>query len=274
MGNPVNMTERLLPALNNGWYWTNEGKLKRHTAYPLAHTPWSYHNMQFQCVKWHYLFFDLASNNSMVHSHCQDCFKVVIAPRTVEELMELEKWQSSIKDECKCGIELREFVKTKRLYGGYWYNRGVEAGRACYEKVKAWADFIHQKDQYENIFLQRHEEPMPVILKLGCTEFERALGDSRKYEVTKEQEKFEEYFENLLDFDPFETPEGLDEFPQPEALRQHVRVLWLKWAHNHGDMTYLKYMPDGEPFDMPHENFNWPPATYHGEESAADVSND
>ena len=264
MADPTNLSESLVKFQREhpGWYWTEDGKLKRGETNPAAETPWSYHKMTFQCVKWHEIFFDYVSKQRMVHSHCQQCFKVVIMPRTLEELMELDNWQLTTGFECKCGIELREFVKTKRLYGGYFYNRGIEEGREKYKIVKAWADDVHFRQT--ELFTVFHSDPMPVILKLGCTEFERALGDSKKYKMEDGQEEIEAALDDMLDFDPF-LPEGKEEFPQPESLKQFVKLAWLRWAHQHGDMTYLRYMPEGKPFEAVPAYYTPPAATYHEE---------
>jgi hypothetical protein len=102
---------------------------------------------------------------------------------------------------------------------------------------------------------------MPVILKLGCTEFERALGPSNQYHVTDEQRALEAALDEILDYSPF-AEEG-KEFPQPEVLKQYVRLVWLKWAHHHGDMTYVQFMPGGKPFTSAPMYHTPPPATYH-----------
>ena len=262
------MAGRLLPLTRQGWHWTNEGKLVRPEAFPFAEVPWIYHNMQFQCVKWHHIFFELITEKKMVHSHCHECYKVVIAPRTVEELMALNTWQATLPHDvqCKCGIELRDFVNRKRSYGGYFYTRGVGEGRERYKQVKAWAQFIHDKDQYENVFMVHHDEPMPVLLKNGCTEFEKHVGPSDKWEVTEAQEKLEADLDEVLEFDPFELPEGYDHHPHPEPLQDYVKLLWMRWAHHIGDYTYVQFMPDQKPLTEVHAYFTPPPVTYHGEE--------
>ena len=263
VGNFKNIVELLQPVKDSGgWFWNNYGKMERMPVGPMPETPWIYQNMDFQCVKWHEIFFNNVAQKSMVHSHCHECFKVVIAPRTVEELIALENWQKTLDVPCKCGIELRDFVS--RLYGGYFYNRGVSDGKQAYGFVKRWAEEMH--GMQNEVFEVHHDEPMPVILKLGCTEFERALGPSVNYKVTEDQLKLEADLDNVIEFDPFKIPEGFDHFPQPEVLKQYVRTIWLKWAHHHGDKTYIKFMPDGKPFDYAPEYFTPPPATYHGEE--------
>lgn len=261
-----NLTDRLVQFQREtpGWYWTDDGKLERLPTGPAAEVPWSYHNMSFQCVKWHEIFFKYVADESMVHSHCQQCFKVVISPRTIEELVALDNWQATLSRPCKCGAEIRDFVNRRRLYGGYFYNRGLEAGRECYQIVKAWAQFIHDKDRYENVFMVHHEAPMPVFLKLGCSEFERALGHSRDYKVTEEQKKIEAALDDILAFDPF-LPEGKKEFPQPESLKQYVRLTWLRWAHHNGDPTYLQFMPNGQAFTSVPLYYQPPVDTYHEE---------
>lgn len=254
------LTERLVPLSTEGWPWQEDGRIQRLETQPLAETPWIYQNMTFQCVKWHQIFFEMISDRTMVHSHCHDCFKVVIMPRSLEELVLLENMQASSGLECKCGIELREFVKRKRLYGGYFYNRGVEQGRERFKFVRDWAQHVFETQGDNPLLDLTYPSPMPVILKRGCTEFEKAIGPSDQWEITDEQWALEEELDKKMDFEPF------GEFPQHENLKEFVRVSWLRWAHHHGDMTYVKYTPEKKPLTAKQAYFTPAPVTYHEEE--------
>ena len=236
---------QLLPLLQEGWSWHHDGKLRRMDGGQAVDQPWIYQNLTFQCVLWHKAFFELISGKTMVHSHCQDCYKVVIRPRSVQELIALEQWQATLDVPCKCGIELREFVPA--LYGGYFYCRGVEEGRERYREVKRFAYEAAQA------FGLPTEQAMPVILKLGCSEFERAIGPSDKYTVTEDQKRLEEWVTEHIDFDPFGS------WGHSEVLKESLRMSWLKWAHANGDMSYVSFMPDKQPFE---KGF----VTYHEEE--------
>jgi len=113
---------------------------------------------------------------------CQSCWKVVVKPKTVVDLMKLMWLQEGFKDDdriygCKCGIEKRTYVNG--LYGGYFYNRTLEEGHECYEIVKDAVD-------------EQLGDDTKVILKRGCTEFEMQYGDSQDWKIGERQQHFEE----------------------------------------------------------------------------------
>ena len=74
-----------------------------------------------------------------------------------------------------------------------------------------------------------------------------------KLPITDEQRDLEQWMVDNIDYDPY----GLT--PQPEIIKQSVRLAWLKWAHMHGDMSYVPYTPDKKPFGVEY-------VTYHEEE--------
>ena len=237
---------KMLPMLREGqFHLQDDGTMKRGEIGPSPETPWIYQNMGFQCILWHQVFLETLSDQKMVHSHCHECYKVCITPRIVSELIMLEEWQSSLDVPCKCGIELREFVP--KLYGGYFYCRGVDEGRERYREVKRFA-----YDAAKTRGLPP-ESAMPVSLKKGCSEFERACGPSDKWVTTEESLELEQWMAEKIDYDPF------GDSPQPEVVKESVRLAWLKWAHMHGDMSYVQYTPDKQPFSAPF-------VTYHEEE--------
>jgi len=248
----MSMIKLLAPLFKEGWYLTPENVVTCDGLLPTPESPWSSSNLSFNCKKWHRIFFTLVSKETMVHSHCQQCFKVVVRPRTIEELNEVEMYQSSINREGKCGVEFRDFVP--HLYGGYFYNRGLEAGRECYKEIKHWAEscWLSKTTWADDPTI--YTEPMPVILKKGCTEFERAVGPSDKWHITPQQTHMEVEFDNTLAFDPFNQPQD------PPLAKARTHEIWIDFAHCVGDMTYLKFMPDRKPITKPY-------VTYHEREN-------
>jgi hypothetical protein len=123
---------------------------------------------------------------------------------------------------CKCGVETRDYVNG--LYGGYFYNRSLEEGKECLEMVKvAVAEKIGDVD---------------VILKRGCTEYERYYGDSSKWALTDEQIAAENQILNHFEI-PIEMP------PQPQWVQLHIMRTWIEFACKHGDKDYLNHV--GQP---------------------------
>jgi len=161
-----------------------------------------------------------------VHSRCQECWKVVVRPRTLSELYKLLLLEEALNLPSKCGIEKRDTVCG--LYGGYFYNDSKEEGLECYKLVRANVD--------KNI-----SPDVVVLLKRGCTEFEIGGngGPSDKWEVTKEQAEIEFLLNDLV-------VQDVMKMPQPEHLKESVFRSWIHWAYAGGDMTYKEFTK-GEP---------------------------
>ncbi len=187
-------------------------------------------------TEWHrcYMWLDMwFPYYKIIPSPCHECYKVVVRPRSLDELFKLYTLQQKMDLPSKCGIEPREEVDA--LYGGYFYNKGLEAGRECYEKVKtAVAEAI--------------SPDVDIYLKRACTEFENDFGRSDKWTITEEQVALEKRLNDV-----FIAPQ-LDGVPTPLEKIRNVN-LWIKWAAQRGDKAYLNYT-NGKPF--------YPrPVTYH-----------
>lgn len=196
-------------------------------------TPWihvkPFH--EINCFLWKDILFHGIVEKKLPASHrfvpigCQNCFKVVVRPQTLDQLFELEALQKKMDLPAKCGVELRDTVFGN--YGGYFYNRGLEAGLLCWSKIrKEVNECIHQGLD------------IPVILKRGCTEMEHSLGRSDEWKMTDEQIEFEtrlnQYFVN-----------NISAIRQTDELKDDVRQRWIERAYSIGDKTYLNYT-DGE----------------------------
>jgi hypothetical protein len=199
--------------------------------------PWHYikHKWDFDCFTWHHVIFDYLGKKAVlgkpfVPSECHQCFKVVVRPKTLKQLFALEALQTRLNRPSKCGIEVRDTVHG--LYGGYFYNKGLEEGLARYKEVRKAID----------------EDPMlgwevPVILKRGCTEFELACGPSDKWEISPEQLKLEQLIKQNLAHDDVERK-------QPDSVVKHCHRRWIEFAYAHGDSTYAEFT-NGNPLTPP-----------------------
>lgn len=234
------MIDRLTPLLKHGWKWEHDGTLKMRPTSPLVDSPWANSvPLDVDCLHWQRAFWEFASGQQMVHSHCQECWKVVIYPRTVVELVKLYRWQQTLKKPCKCGCDFRTW--TGHLYGGYHYTRSLAEGKRRYKQVRAWAD--------KNL-----GEDAEVILKRGCTEFERAVGPSDDWKVTEGQKIFEAQFDAIVIPEPCNT--AADHF-----VERYLRG-WITFAYSRGDTSYLQ-LTGGKKL---HPDY----VTYHKEEGAED----
>lgn len=197
-------------------------------------TPWVYHKGDFRhnCFLWKQVTF-----HEIVEKHlprekwfaplgCQECFKVVVRPQTLEQLFALEQLQKRLDRPSKCGIEMRPSVFGN--YGGYFYNRGVNEGLECWRLVKAAVA----------------EDPLlgptiPVILKRGCTEIEHGVGPSDKWGITPEQVELEQRLHELFVND-------IPAIQQRDHFKQDVRQRWIEFAYDRGDVTAAKFN-EGKP---------------------------
>lgn len=230
----------LKPLLDSGNFHLRpeDGKIKPTSLTIAKDTPWIHvkHTTKFNCGLWHQITFNhvvmsLPANQRFVPRHCQSCWKVVVKPRTLQQLFNLLEMQKKLDRPSKCGIETRETVS--ELYGGYFYNNSFPAGLECYETVKA----AMSENEFLNPLLDEVDEygrTTRIILKRGCTEYEHLLGDSSKWQITPEQEFLEDLIDSYFVSESFLLH-------QPEHIIWHIKRKWIEWAWQYGDNTYLRY---------------------------------
>ena len=192
-------------------------------------TPWHhiYHAGNLDCHTWHKIMFDFVfkiAGEKYVPINCQNCFKVVTKPHSLRALFSLVDLQKRMGRPSKCGIEVRDTVFG--LYGGYFYNWGLDEGLECYKAVRKEID----------------DDPelgpdTPVYLKRACTEFELLCGPSDKWEIGEKQIGLEELINRTFVRD-------IKHRKQPEHAVAHVHKKWIEWAYSCGDITYLEYTND------------------------------
>jgi len=196
-------------------------------------TPWHHvvHDAFFDCQRWHKILFDLFSvtmppGSGFVPSSCQQCWKVVVRPKTLLGLFSLLDLQKFLALPSKCGIETRNYVNG--LYGGYFYNHSLEFGLENYKLVR------------EKVNETPHlGEDTSVVLKRACTEFEMRLGDSSEWKVTPKQLQIETTVNKW-----FVRNNVVRE--QPAHAIANVHRKWIEYAYSNGDETY-KHFTGGKP---------------------------
>ena len=199
-------------------------------------TPWVYTKAYpgYRCDIAHSVFWELLHH---IPNQCRKCYKVVVRPRTLEELFNLYELQEGMGVPCKCGMELRDTVHG--LYGGYFYCKGLEEGKERYEQVRKLVD---EKLSTETI----------VILKRYCTEFElEGIPSDQTPDCTEEELIMEEQIYFL-----FPTVGASSQIP--DHVKTHVMRRWIDYAYKNGDETY-KLFTDGSPLFKPY-------VTYHRKE--------
>lgn len=211
-------------------------------------TPWHHNhcdpvNDKTDCFLWHKVMFDTIGG--FVPSGCQQCFKVVIKPRTLRQLFALLELQTEFVHPCKCGIEIRPAVHG--LYGGYWYNHGLEEGLACYRMVK---QLVAANPDLSPLLNEGDQAGVPtrLLLKRACTEFEHAMGRSDLWEVTPQQLEIEALVNRY-----FARKTAL---PQGKHVITYLHRQWIEWAYAHGDETY-KDFTGGIPLHAPYVTYHY-----------------
>jgi hypothetical protein len=179
------------------------------------------------------LYTEIFNRCMFVPTPCLNCWKVVVKPRTVRELMDLLIVMSvySSSDEypnrwCKCGIEKRSYVPQN--YGGYFYCDSKASGLSRYDEVRE--------------LVSRQISPdVPVILKRYCTEFELKLGPTDTYKRPEIASAIEhEIFECIDRQKP--------NVPQSPMIIRHVIREWAEFAWERGDPTAASTFNGGQPY--------------------------
>ena len=228
----------LTPLLDSGAYKLRkaDGKFVIKQIQASTSTPWIHirHVYDFDCHLWHQIVFDVVSSKlpkRFVPRKCQQCWKVVVKPRTLQQLFNLHELQKQLDRPSKCGIEVREAVHG--LYGGYFYNKSLEEGLLCYDIVK---NALLQNEVLSPLVdeVDENGRTTRVILKRACTEYEHAVGDSDKWEITPEQNAIEDLIERYIVAERYDLA-------QPEHLVWNIKKRWIEWAWQNGDATYSRY---------------------------------
>jgi len=215
------------PLLRDNFHIDKEtNKIKRNVLIPDIHTPWIMHTSEcgMNCIKWHTILFP---SFGVLPKECMDCYKVVIRPKNIVELLKLKEIQDNLPDDiqCKCGIEsLRQFVEA--AYGGYFYNKlgGLEAGLDLLDAVR-----IMLKDRVEG----------DIFLKRACTEYERQFGPSNEWVYDPREADYSKWIDDNFHKNCFINPR------LPDYARQDVVSRWIDFAAFIGDMSYLE-LTNGE----------------------------
>lgn len=223
----LDLVTKLKPLLDKQGYMLRleDAKFVPRLASLAEESPWVYvKDANARCDIYNKVFYQCLHH---IHSRCRRCWKVVVRPRTILELLDLYELEKEMGVPCKCGIEVRETVNG--FYGGYFYCQHEQEAQVRYQQVRQVVD--------------KHINPnVKIILKRMCTEFELGTppgGDGKhrpttdiSRHVTEEELTWEYDIEQLF------PPVGYRN-PQPDYLTAHTIIRWIHWAHSHGDMSYL-----------------------------------
>jgi len=227
-----NILAKLRPYFDNGqMFLRDDGKVDRNTRLT-ANGPWIHQKLapNRNCLLYHTYY----NTFGFVHSVCQECWKVVVRPKTLVQLKQLMDIQRMMDLPSKCGMEKRETVHG--LYGGYFYNDSLEQGLQCYKAVRMNVDSMISPD-------------VVVLLKKGCTEFEiDGKSPSDQWEISEDQKKMERLLADLVVDDTVKMP-------QPEHVKEDVWQSCVHWAYSNGDSTYAEFT-GGKPLFPPYKTYH------------------
>lgn len=246
--------DRFLNKHGNYFYRMEDGKIdciKRMMPDP----PWAYikPGENQNCHLWHQVFFNFVHDHKKVPIPCQNCWKVVLMPRDIEELFASYILIHETGRAGKCGIE-GDRANTDRLYGAYFYNNSVQEGMECYDIVRK---AVNRDKTYEMTILgapvkvrfnNGYDDPVNVVLKRGCTEFEQQCGPSDKWTWDDDQVEEERIAGNAFVQDVVTTK-------MSDSQIARLVYVWIHHAMKWGDKKYTMFTNGNKLYP--------PPVTYH-----------
>lgn len=263
--------EKFLATPTGQGYWLRgaDGKIDHHRR-PHPTAPWYYHKPTYvqNCNFHHKVLFNVLHQQKKVPIWCQKhCWKVVVAPRNLEELIFTYYLQRELDIASKCGIE-GDRMNSDKMYGAYWYNHTPKEGHYRYRQIRGLFQNGATKsgtilDVPLTVSLMSAEEAkdlalpeeVPVILKRACTEFEQHCGPSEEWTWDEDQEEAER-----LAIDAF-VPDMVN-FNQNQYQLGTLFGLWIHRAYQWGDKSYLKLTENNilfAPCNTFHDRPDWRP---------------
>jgi len=242
---------RIMSLFSKGYIVGNDGKIRPALESKNVEVPWIYvrHNDKLTCKFSTEVLFQTLG---IFPRSCMDCWKVVVRPRNIKELIMLLELQEEYCDyPCKCGIERRDHVPA--LYGGYFYCNGKKEGLDRLDQVR---ELVHY-----------HISPeVPVTLKRYCTEFELKFGPSDQLEETLLRGYYMHPDQGRVpvmqmgQMQIWQAAAGAiidveaDFSRQPDWLKQHVIAEFYKWAWKY-DKKNAEFFLGNKPLYTPSKTY-------------------
>lgn len=154
------------------------------------------------------LLHELAYGEAFIPHGCEACFKVVIVPASLEQLIRVWEWVKRSPHTANVGIH------PNGAYAAYCYAVGLEEAHA-----------IHRRLWEELGGLREFAEGLPAVIKRGCSRFEKRFGPSDHWRFDPALAQVEALLERLAER-PRLTESKPFEGDQAELLRR-----WLSTAH-------------------------------------------
>lgn len=182
------------------------------------------HNGDFAqpCVFLNQFMFQHVYAEGMVPFGCRNCFKVKVVTDDLRQIMAVKDIAETVSATSKTGVEVYS-AKNQNLYGSYFYVLGLDRARALYKELRAKIN-AHGK----------LGSGVKMLIKRGCTNYERKCGPSDQYTFDPQQEEIERHF--LARFAD-DVRLGVR-----KSVRDAMQVLeWVQIAYRIGDNTYKDF---------------------------------
>ena len=186
-----------------------------------------------KCAKWLGIYHKFYK---ILPPPCKQCWKVVYAPQSITELIDMQKVQAKMGLPAKCGTEQRDYTSGLGGYRAFWYCpffAGLKGGRAHFEQVKAGLS-----RHFTEELIEARQTNGQFFLKRGCTELERDFGTSEDWDKIDHSPKF-----NLLEA-VWEDPNEM-QTEWPPLIYTNVKR-WIEYAVAHNDLDALNYVIAGD----------------------------
>jgi hypothetical protein len=174
----------------------------------------------------------------VIPEYCFDCYKVLVAPRTVVELFKLMMVFDALrlpKDNFrKCMVEGRN--DCSGTYKGFVFCVGKEDGKAVREIVR------------EAVWREISPE-IPITMKRGCSEFAAAYPSYSPtkpgavwLKYNKDWKVHEDFIDKNIVVRRDPSPPNANDEAQTTGVSPEIFAMkyWLRYAATIGDMSYLK----------------------------------
>jgi hypothetical protein len=184
----------------------------------------------------HFLFQHVYGKANIPYA-CRDCYKIRILTRTLRALMAMKAIAEATPYTTKSGPEVDNRFNTS-TYTTCLYFDDLEEARDVYRSLRARID--------------AHPELGPgvaMMIKRGCSNYERALGPSDGYVIDARLERAEAWFAERY----------VNDRPRPSIPKQAIKALRMldlvEIAFRIGDETY-KDFTGGQPLHPPHVDYS------------------
>jgi len=178
------------------------------------------------CAFLNRFMFDHVYGKAAVPFGCQACYKVKVISRTMRQMIAVRSLAESLPYATKSGPEV-DNPENPHPYGTYLYLNGLEQARAVYRTLRQMIDEHAQLGT-----------EVRMLIKRGCTNYERKCGPSDQYTFDPALEAVEAVLARRF-HKPIEPFDG--------KTRNAIRMLQIiRIAYRIGDETY-KDFTDGKP---------------------------